>query len=224
MLRELASSVDTPPTLAEFEQIEKKVQGWAEKIITQSLSMSSELLQSLNDDQVLKLRENFATSNAELLEPIEDLQVAERRVKFEESVAGAYKRFIGKLTDEQDQLLNEYAKQHIMEEEQWVAYRVLWQEDLLQLLEIRHQRQKFQSDFQYMSTHLSEWYGAEFSQTLADNEALRRMAGSTMLASLTEKQQTKFAARLNELAEDFEQLASDNEPAPPPAPCLTTCS
>ena len=206
LLRDIAAGMDGGVTEQEMADVEVRVRAGVDRIQERGLPMVGGLLGSLTDEQVAALPANFEKSNAELLKEAEGKTLDERRAAWADDYAQNFKRFIGRLTPEQTAYLEMRSTIYEPDEQLWVAYRELWQADLMVLLERRRERVYFLDEFGRMARRREDWYGDEYRQLDERNEMFYRQTALALFNMLTERQLTRLKGKLLEYAVQLDEL------------------
>jgi hypothetical protein len=202
------------------------VLGWAEEIEARAVPVAAELLASLSDQQVADLAVNLEARNIEIAEPEQDVPLAEAQVLWQEEISDRFENFSGRLNSLQQAYLAQQAERYQPERVLWAEYRRRWQQDLLALLRHRQDVAGFQRGFGELAANRELYYGPELEAVFANNEALVREASVWLLNSLTDAQKARFRDRLDGLALDLRDLATDRrrgKVSDAELPCLVGC-
>lgn len=210
-------------TETEMQALADRVIGWAEEIEQRGLPVAAEILASLSDEQVSALAQALEARNQEIAEPERNASLEEARQGWRKEFAERFTRFSGRLTPVQEAYLDQRAADYRPELVLWAEYRRRWQEDLLALLGHRRDVDAFTRGFAELARHRALYYGPELAGIYESNIALVREVSVWLVNSLTERQQQRFLDRLDELAEDFRDLARDGTAPSEAPPCLVTC-
>jgi hypothetical protein len=207
----------------EMQAIVDRVFDWAQDIQDRSVPVAANFLASLDDAQIAELAENLESRNEEIAEPEAGVALAESQVQWREEFEDRFTQFSGRLTGVQRAYLEQRARDYRPELVLWADYRRRWQADFLALLAFREDVDGLARGLAELADHRERYYGSVLAEVFEANVDLNREASVWLINSLTERQQTRFVERLNELAEDFRELAADGVPAPAEPPCLVTC-
>ena len=224
-LDDFSARLGDPTSEAEMQALVDRVIGWADEIEARSMPMAAELLASLNDDQVARLAAGLEQSNRELAEPELGAPPDQVKKQWREEFAERFTRFSGRLTAVQKAYLARRSADYRPELVLWADYRRRWQRDFLALLDHRHDVERLERGLRRLTARRERHYGSELAEVYDHNVRLTREASVWLMNSLTDRQQQRFADRLDELAEDFRELAAQDPPrqSGEPAPCLVGC-
>lgn len=166
------------------------------------------MMSSLSDSQVEELIENLQKNIVKTEEKYtnyntEDLD--KERVKRVEKFA---KRFIGRLSEEQQQLIENWSAQLIDSRQQWLQSRRLWAERFEAALQQRKDHD-FDNRIDELFVRPKEAWDSDYQQTM---DAKTRMGVELVIAlqaSLSDKQREYLYGELNEWITVFDQLAAE---------------
>ena len=210
---------------AEMQALVDQVFGWAAEIEARALPMAAELLASLSEDQVDELIEALEEGNREVAEPERGASLEQAQAQWREEFASRFEELSGRLTPVQKAYLEERASSYRPELVQWADYRRRWQQDFLMLLALRDHPEALERGLRQLTALRHLYYGADLAEVYDHNNRLAREMSVWLVNSLTDRQRARFEDRLQDLADDFRELASQSRQAPggEPLPCLVRC-
>lgn len=224
-LESLAPRLTDGTSEAEMQALVDQVTAWYEALEARSLPMAVQLMSSLSDRQVADLAEALARSNRELEEPEADRSLEQARAFWVDEFTDRFDGFSGRLNALQRDYVARQAQRYQPERVLWADYRRRWQADLLALLQFRRDLDGLQAGFRQLTRNRDLYHGPG-ARVFEHNEALTRETSVWLLNSLSERQQRRFAERVQELAADFRELAAQAprfDPGAGPPPCLVGC-
>lgn len=204
-LRELRTTVGGAPLPAEVERLFQGSRELVEFGIRRSLPLMADTLAELEPAQVEHLAQQRAESNAEELEELLEDTPAERLKERQQDLIKEFERWTGRLDEAQRARLRELAARIPDGARTWLEYREQRQQGLLALLRARAGRDA------YVAFAEEWWLGdRHFDPALAEqlgrNRRITAEALAGLVASLTPKQRSRVAARIDELVEDLDEL------------------
>ena len=179
---------------------------WGEEIEDQSLPLMSDVLLSLDEAQIDHLESQFRSSNEDWLSVEQDESLKEYQMGWAEEIEEGLERFTGRLNSDQLSYLEVKSLAYRPERALWVEYRRRWQEDFFELLR-SEKTGGFRAEFIELVENREAYYGDEFEEVYESNLELSREAAAHLLSNLTEKQIARFNKTLNDLSQDFRDLA-----------------
>jgi hypothetical protein len=213
--------IDGPTLDRYFERAE----GWSDAILVKAVPTMAGLLAGLTPEQRAELPERLEAANRELNEDYAGLDEAQQREVWRGKVRDFLEDWIGRLTAEQEILLDAAAAEVVADNEAWIDYRRRWQDELLDLIAEERRPEVLGPALLELSLDREALYTPEYSAVRARNDRVLRGFAVDLLGSLTDDQMDRLSGRLGDLAVDFEELAADAGSAPPdpgPAPGLET--
>ncbi len=180
---------------------------WFDEVETEATPIVIAMLASLTDAQVEALPKRLEDANLELAEPELDKPLQESQARWADEFADVLKNFTGRLTKEQLAYLQRRSSEYQPERVLWVEYRRRYQQVLLDLLALRRDGETFAAAYKAFSAQREAYYGPDLTEVFANNKRLNRETAVYVLSNLTPRQSERFAERLHELSEDFQELA-----------------
>jgi hypothetical protein len=181
---------------------------WGYEMEDRALPAASHILSSLSDEQVAALPDKLEKSNLEIAEDELDMSLRQIQLQWAGEFEDVMERFTGRLDREQRAYIERRATVYIPERVLWAEYRRRWQADLLALLEHRHEVEEFARQFHALTKAREEYYGDEYTRISEQNIQLGREMVAYVLSNLSDKQSARFTESLQDLANDFEELAA----------------
>ena len=133
-LRDLASQVMRPGTPEEYEQTEKRFEGFWKDLLQKATPDATALLLSLSPQQVDELVQNMEEKSRERIE--EDTDTKDWHREQAKSLTRFVKRWMGSVTDEQKSLIQSTARTIEPTHDEWLASTQSWQHALREALDL----------------------------------------------------------------------------------------
>lgn len=206
----LASGVD----LDQLAAMEARAEILVAAMLQRMAPLMADLMAGFNDGQISGLEVALAASNEDLNADYAGLAVDAQRAVWRQKTRERLDRWIGRLTPEQEALLETLSMSVTPDNSEWVAFRRLWQADLLDALAERHDRDVFEERILALMLHRERWHPPSYRQTLARHQRLYRHFAVDLLELLEPAQQRRLSGRLADLMRDFEALAASEGAAP----------
>ncbi len=200
-------------TTADIDEVFVTVEGWWLRLEARGTPVAAEFLRSLDDRQVKSLAEALEESNTDWEKQEKGKPIDVIRKAWRKDFQSILKRFTGPLTQEQRAVIAEAAERYQPERQLWADYRRNWQRELFILLERRHEADRFAADFARLVKEQKTYYGAEFVEIEAANEALLK---STLVATLNQappEQRERLRENLTNRAEELRALSAGGKDA-----------
>lgn len=183
---------------------------WGNEIQERGEPIATALLVSLSDAQVAALPAKLERSNIEIEEDEIDTSLVDIQEHWAEEFADGLERFTGRLAKDQKSYITRRAVAYQPEAHLWMQYRRRWQADLLVLLEKRNDT-GFAQKFDALVAARDTYYGETFVRVSGENITLARQMAAHLLSNMSAKQSQRFVEALTDLAEDFAELAEQDQ-------------
>jgi len=226
LLKTLSVTFADGTDLTEIRGIGDRMYLWYEEIEDRLVPIATEMLLSLDEEQVARLPEKFERDNEELAEDEAGLAETELQQRWLEEYRDGMSRFTGRLDKPQLDYLAAQSVNYIPQYELWADYRARWQADLLDLIrEHRSDPEIFAAQFRALvAARIPVYYGEELTAVFAHNEKLYQEVTVWLLNNLSPKQRSKLLENISDLAITFRELRTDAPAtAPPSGGCLVRC-
>lgn len=206
----VASGVDLDQLMA----MEARADVLIEVMLRRMAPLMVDLMAGFNDRQISGLEAALEASNEDLNADYAGLPVAEQRAVWRQKTRDGLDRWIGRLTPEQEALLETVSASVAPDNSEWVGFRRLWQTDLLDALEQRQRMDAFEERILELMLHRERWHPPSYQETVARQQHLYRQFAVDLLDQLQPEQKRRLAGRLGSLIRDFETLAASDRSAP----------
>ena len=207
-LRELARKSEHPTTREELEAAARTMEEFWFDVVREALPEGSAWLRSLSREQVEELAQSYEEEDAKDREkfceaPLE--KRVERRIK---SMKKSVRRWSGTLDDEQTTIVERSARAMRPTGCQWLDNRQRWRAELkTALFEVKDPAESEKRIRALMLEPESIW-SEDYRRDFAVNRELLIDMMVELDGTWSEKQRRHIVERLNEIAEDLEELAS----------------
>ena len=200
-------------TEADFDELFATLEGWWLRLEAKGTPLAAEFLGRLDDQQVASLAAALEESNADWEKSEKGKPSAAVRKAWRKDFEDILKRFTGPLTGEQRELVADAAERYRPERQLWADYRRRWQSDLFALLERRHEADDFASRFERLVKSQKAYYGEQFTDIEAANEALVKSVLVAALNRAPPEQRERLRDTLTDRAQELRKLAAAAEDA-----------
>jgi len=188
---------------ARFEQM---MAMWDE-FIRRALPDASAFFLSLSDEQVDEFIENLEDHNQELWDEYAGETVEERIERREKAAFKGFKRVVGRLTEEQKELIRSYMANMHDVSEYWLQSRRRWQLDFRDLVKARPAEPEFTERLAALMLDPNRTDDSAYRQKVEENRQTFIAMAVALSAVLSEEQSDRVSKRLRSYARDFEILA-----------------
>lgn len=214
LLEDFDAGVGSGVELEQLMAMEERAQDLIEVMLRRMAPLMVDLTAGFSASQVSGLEAALEASNADLNADYEGLPVAEQRAVWRQKTRDGLHRWVGRLTPEQEALLEVASAGLEPGNSEWVAFRRLWQADLLEALEQRRQRDAFEERILELMLHRERWHTPDYRAIVARHQHIYRQFAVDLINQLEPEQKRRLSGRLSSLIRDFEALASSSRSAP----------
>lgn len=199
----LAQSLDADRYAYYQSQIEQRWLAVREAIY----EPARELLPQLNDKQVAQLMESLAERIQERADTFTEQGADARREEGAESYSKQIDKWFGEVTDEQSEIIAEWAEAMPDMTDQWIEYRVRWAEGLQTVLAMRNEHAAFAEQLAPLLLSPDTLRPESLQEKAALADQLGQQSVLQIAGSLTESQRQHFAGELRDLRADLASMA-----------------
>jgi len=191
-------------------RFERAIEFW-DAAIEHMLPDVSAFFQSLSDAQVDEFIDNLEEHNKELWEEYAGETPEERGERRERAAFKGFKRVIGRLTDDQKQLIRSYlANMHDVSED-WIASRRRWQQAFADLVKERPSEPEFSVRLARLMLDPNQTDDPDYRNKADENRRVFIDMTVALSGVLTDEQRQRFAERMLDYARDFEVLSAQQQ-------------
>ena len=185
---------------------EKMTELWDE-FIMQTLPDVSAFFLSLDQEQIDEFIENLEENNEELWEEFAGESAEDRLERRQKQAIKGVKRAVGRLTDDQKELIRAYtANMHDVSVE-WMEGRKAWQADFRALILERPPEPAFTERLTQFMIEPNHQDAPAYREKVDENRQTVFAMFTALSELFSDKQRARLSKRLNNYAEDFEALA-----------------
>ena len=223
-LYELDGEFADGATMEELTVFGDQADGWWKNILEATLPLGSQLLYSATDAQLDQFAVQYEKDVKKYVKPYAKLTPDERRDRWARDFQDYFEYFSGRLNADQKEMIRAQSAKFVADDQSWADYRRRYGAALMALVRERGTFVEFSRAYRDLTFNRERWYGDDYANALATNQALYRGLTLALLDSLTTAQRRDLSKNLRDLARDFEELAAEAAPvAPPKAACLAGC-
>ncbi len=193
-------------TVARLTEHGEQLATFARRLAAGARPAITDLLASMDDDQVEELLKSFRDGNEEYREQTVEISVEQRRQDQAEGMIRGMRRFAGRPTAQQRERMGQWAAELQPTAQLNLAQRERWQARFGETLQLRHDRPEFDQRMETLLTPGSGW--SDEYRTIMEYNRNRTLEALVDLHNLApERQLNRFRSRLDGLASDFERLS-----------------
>jgi len=166
---------------------------------------------SLNQAQIDNFLENLEDHNGELWDEYAG-ETADSRIRRREKAAiKNTQRVIGRLDEEQKDLIRAYmSRMHDLAAE-WMEGRRVWQAEFHDLIRARPPEPEFSGRLTQFMIEPNRSDGTEYRRKVEENRKIVLEMCAALIEHMNDKQHARLSKRLNGFAQDFEILSAPDE-------------
>ncbi|WP_105167812.1 DUF6279 family lipoprotein [Pseudoalteromonas sp. T1lg23B] len=166
----------------------------------------AQMAHMLTKEQVDELFTELTQSEEKDAKRREKQTAEQRKKRWVEGNKDNLKQWLGKLTDEQQQLIDELYGKKLSTAELWHQYRTAYHQQLKTLFDQPDRGENFTTSLLALLNDPEQFRSDELNNNNAHNQALDREFLVKIYHSLTDKQRAHLQRELDELAEDLASL------------------
>lgn len=214
LIEDFEGGVQEGMDLEQLTAMEERAQDLIAVMLQRMAPLLVDLMAGFSDSQIRGLQAALEASNEDLNADYEGLPVEEQRAVWRQKTRDGLHRWIGRLSPEQETLLASVSASIEPDNSEWVAFRRLWQADLLDALGQREQMDVFEERIVELLLHRERWHTPEYREIISRHQGIYRQFAVDLINNLEPEQKRRLSGRLSGLVRDFEMLASSSRPAP----------
>lgn len=197
---DIRSSTITPERINYFQE---HIEGYWLEIRQQLIAPSVRLLSMLDDEQVTHLLAKMAETREDRAEEAaEAAQSGERQ----ERVLRSLRRYAGRPTADQQQIVATWHAETPDVQTDWIAYQARWHDAFADALAARHSAD-FATQLSDLFIHPEQFRGAAMAATLEDSNQASKEMLIALHGSLSNRQTTRVWQRVTRLQRDLAAMA-----------------
>lgn len=164
---------------------------------------------SLSDDQVVYLFAALEKENQENEEEREELSDEERQERRIEDITEQVEEMIGRVTDDQEQIIESYSPKFQSTYDYWLSYRREIQQKARELFATRDSNPAFVEQLTDLMLNPQAFRTERHQQIIEQNRLLYATMIAEIHSTLTDKQKRKLSKEISAIIDDLEDLMGD---------------
>ena len=177
------------------------------RVILKSLEQSFVIIASLTDQQLTDLFDSISENDQDFIEYAAETDRDERIKKRQHSITKAFKKWLGKLSTSQKQLIKQWSLEAETTMEYHIEYVKRSRKAFKRALLIRNDQSQSQQLLQQLVTMPELLRSDEYNKTIERNNLRFRLLLLDTLKSLSQKQQQHLRNKILKYSEDFSALS-----------------
>ncbi|MCK6264285.1 DUF6279 family lipoprotein [Vibrio sp. ZSDE26] len=189
---------------AHFKQIELH----SERLLNRVAPDLYALTQTLTDEQVEQLLESIAERHQEYRDKYKELSDEEIHERYQERIGDKVETWIGRLSKEQKQIVEQWGDRFMISAYEWMAYQTTMHNEWQTVLERRDDLSYFQPNFQRLLFESDRLFTPELIEMIEHNRSVSEEHIVMIAKSMSDKQWKHFKKEVNKwksVAEDLQQ-------------------
>ena len=207
-IRRLASNVGAGEiTPGRSEEVYQRMELVMEGLILYFVPLTADFLHSMDREQLDELAESFEEMNQDMYDDYSGATSEEREKNRNKSALKMIRRFTGRISDSQKAIITDSLAKMEDASEEWINYQRDWQKRFLDLLDADVSEVEFIEQLAQLFVYPRNFHSAEYRARVDANRQIFHQGFSEFLESLTEKQNKRAVAELNDYADLLTKLA-----------------
>lgn len=207
-LREMAARAERPTTRAEVEATTKTLEGFWDDLVAEVVPEGGRWLRSLSPQQVDELLEHSAEEDEDdhekYCEPPPEKRIAKRTKALKKSVKG----WAGPLDDAQEAVIERTSLNMRLTGCAWLEHRVRWRAELKRVLTEEKDEAAKQERLRVLMLEPRTTWSDDYRRDFETNRSMIIDMVTELDATWTEKQRQSIVRRLNNIADDLDELSA----------------
>lgn len=170
-----------------------------------------ELAAGFSDEQVAEVMERFEKNREKFYKKYVDVSDQKRRDKQEDELKDSIGPFFGRLTDEQEAMIETWLDALKSYEALALKQQEVWSEKLQQALAQRENREALTQGLEQVMFYRTDDWDPELEAILDHNQEISYRLLADLYNSQTSKQREKTLKKLRDYRDDFLELAAEAE-------------
>lgn len=171
-----------------------------------------ELMPQLSDKQVADMLQAMTEKSSEQIESYLGKTETEAKASRKKKLNKQLKKWLGKLTSDQTQQVNQAIDAMDLSPEPVIEARDLWQQRFHETMQHRDSAE-FSASMQQLLIRSDELWSDRYRQRILDNQRQSLALMESLLASLNDNQRSKLIKKLKKYQSDFDYLAAKAQSA-----------
>ncbi len=212
-IESLQSDIKSADIEQHYDTHQVKLRSFYEELLGEFAPDLAKAAAQLSDEQRKQLIENLEKEDKEWAEELKELTAEESLERRTENIKDSVSDWVGRLSDYQIGLINQWASEQQSTSVLRMAYRAKWREAFNNLLVLPTDDEasfnKKTEELTSLFLQSSRYQSSELKELFEINRALSRYYLIKLHASLSEQQKKRLINKLNDYKEDFESLIDE---------------
>jgi len=206
-LEKLSIGLESGMAVEQLEESYNNLRDSWQRIVIKTLPAAADIISNLNDQQINDFFEMLIEKEDEDAKDIESGTSARTLEKRESYVSKKIVDVIGKLNEEQNDLIAQWAGSMLPTKEFSLVQAIQWRTRMQAAIAERHDEQLLEKNLMVLFANPDQLRSASYRRVIEKNKRLTMQLLFDLNLTLTNQQRSKLVKKLNGFIEDFRDLS-----------------
>ena len=206
-LEKLSIGLESGMAVEQLEESYNNLRDSWQRIVIKTLPAAADIISNLNDQQINDFFEMLIEKEEEDAKDIESGTSARTLEKRESYVSKKIVDVIGKLNEEQNDLIAQWAGSMLPTKEFSLVQAIQWRTRMQAAIAERHDEQLLEKNLMVLFANPDQLRSASYRRVIEKNKRLTMQLLFDLNLTLTNQQRSKLVKKLNGFIEDFRDLS-----------------
>ena len=206
-LEKLSIGLESGMAVEQLEESYNNLRDSWQRIVIKTLPAAADIISNLNDQQINDFFEMLIEKEDEDAKDIESGTSARTLEKRESYVSKKIVDVIGKLNEEQNDLIAQWAGSMLPTKEFSLVQAIQWRTRMQAAIAERHDEQLLEKNLMVLFANPDQLRSASYRRVIEKNKRLTMQLLFDLNQTLTNQQRSKLVKKLNGFIEDFRDLS-----------------
>ncbi|WP_443640843.1 DUF6279 family lipoprotein [Candidatus Njordibacter sp. Uisw_039] len=206
-LEKLSIGLESGMTVEQLEESYNSLRDSWQRIVIKTLPAAADIISNLNDQQINDFFEMLIEKEEEDAKDIESGTSARTLEKRESYVSKKIVDVIGKLNEEQNDLIAQWAGSMVPTKEFSLVQAIQWRTRMQAAIAERHDEQLLEKNLMVLFANPDQLRSASYRRVIEKNKRLIMQLLFDLNQTLTNQQRSKLVKKLNGFIVDFRDLS-----------------
>jgi bacterioferritin (cytochrome b1) len=206
-LEKLSIGLESGMTVEQLEESYNNLRDSWQRIVIKTLPAAADIISNLNDQQINDFFEMLIEKEEEDAKDIESGTSARTLEKRESYVSKKIVDVIGKLNEEQNDLIAQWAGSMVPTKEFSLVQAIQWRTRMQAAIAERHDEQLLEKNLMVLFANPDQLRSASYRRVIEKNKRLIMQLLFDLNQTLTNQQRSKLVKKLNGFIVDFRDLS-----------------
>ena len=206
-LEKLSIGLESGMAVEQLEESYNNLRDSWQRIVIKTLPAAADIISNLNDQQINDFFEMLIEKEDEDAKDIESGTSARTLEKRESYVSKKIVDVIGKLNEEQNDLIAQWAGSMLPTKEFSLVQAIQWRTRMQAAIAERHDEQQLEKNLMVLFANPDQLRSVSYRRVIEKNKRLTMQLLFDLNQTLTNQQRSKLVKKLNGFIEDFRDLS-----------------